>query len=96
MIQKLFVIVLCTWLFHVPAWAQESETRYQTPEEGFALMRQQAADQEYSSAKQTGIQLLEENPEYHDVSLYLAILRALWGHGNKTRGTNCPCGEGRG
>ncbi len=70
--QKVLVFVICIWMLHIPTWAQESDSSYNTPEEGFALMRQQAADQEYSSAKQTGFQLLEENPEYHDVSLYLA------------------------
>jgi YaiO family outer membrane protein len=70
--QKVLVFVICVWMLHVPTWAQESDSSYNTPEEGFALMRQQAADLEYSSAKQTGFQLLEENPAYHDVSLYLA------------------------
>jgi YaiO family outer membrane protein len=70
--QKVLVFILCAWMLHVPAWSQEADLTYKTPEEGFALMRQLAANQEYSSAKQTGYQLLEEIPEYHDVSLYLA------------------------
>ena len=72
--QKVLVIVICAWMLHVPVWSQESDPTYKTPEEGFALMRQQAADQEYALAKQTGYQLLEENPGYHDVTLYLARL----------------------
>lgn len=35
-------------------------------------MRQFAANKDYDSAKDIGYELLEENPDYHDVSLYLA------------------------
>ena len=52
--------------------AQNLQERYNTPEEGFALMRQHAADNQYADAKKTGYRLLEENPDYYDVSLYLA------------------------
>ena len=69
--QKVLVFVICAWMLQVPTWSQEPAISYKTPEEGFALMRQQAADQEYKLAKQTGFELLEENPKYHDVSLYL-------------------------
>jgi len=71
---KQFVIIICALLLHGPLWAQESKTSYSTPDEGFALMRQLAADQQYDSAKHIGYSLLEENPDYHDVSLYLARL----------------------
>lgn len=52
--------------------AQELQVRYDTPEDGFALMRQHAAANRYAVAKNIGYRLLEENPEYFDVSLYLA------------------------
>ncbi len=35
-------------------------------------MRQHAADNRYADAKNMGYRLLEENPDYYDVSLYLA------------------------
>jgi len=71
---KVYVIFVCSLIFYHPLWSQETNLSYNTPDQGFALMRQYAVDQEYDLAKQTGYQLLEENPYYHDVSLYLARL----------------------
>lgn len=68
------IIVICTLLLQGPVWSQEFKASYHTPEEGFAQMRQLATDQKYDSAKHIGNLLLEENPDYHDVSLYLARL----------------------
>jgi YaiO family outer membrane protein len=67
-----FAVIIFALLFFSPLWSQESNTTYTTPEEGFALMRQLAADQDYNSAKSIGFDLLRDNPDYHDVSLYLA------------------------
>ncbi|MEN8203502.1 MAG: YaiO family outer membrane beta-barrel protein [Bacteroidota bacterium] len=69
-----FAIILYTLLLHVPLRSQETTQSYKTPEEGFTLMRQFAAEQKYDSAKRIGYELLEENPDNHDVSLYLARL----------------------
>jgi len=66
------VVIICALLLPVALWSQESNTAYKTPEEGFALMRQFAVDQDYDSARVIGYELLRENPDYHDVSLYLA------------------------
>jgi YaiO family outer membrane protein len=54
------------------SFSQEPLFGYENPEEGFALMRTAASEGDYSSAKKIGMQLLEENPDYFDVSIYLA------------------------
>ncbi|MEN8227079.1 MAG: YaiO family outer membrane beta-barrel protein [Bacteroidota bacterium] len=52
--------------------AQELQEAYKTPEAGFALMREYADENHYSAAKSIGHRILEENPDYFDVALYLA------------------------
>jgi YaiO family outer membrane protein len=51
---------------------QDPQTSYPDPESGFALMRQFAENGRSDLAKQVGYRILEEEPGYHDVSLYLA------------------------
>ena len=72
MMCRQILILLLAILLHNSLWSQESDSAYLSPEEGFALMRQQAAEQNYVLAKSIGYDLLQENPDYHDVSLYLA------------------------
>lgn len=45
---------------------------YENLEQGFEMMRQQAVEGDYGSAKLLGYQLLEEKGDYYDVALYLA------------------------
>lgn len=68
------LLLISVLLLQNPVWSQESINSYDTPEEGFALMRTYAAEQDYDSARLVAYNLLEENPDYHDVSLYLARL----------------------
>jgi YaiO family outer membrane protein len=68
--------VVCLWPFIIWTFsslqAQETGFPYQTPEEGFDLMREYASAGRYDAAEEVGYRLLEENPDYDDVSLYLA------------------------
>lgn len=59
--------------------AQDIQRTFQTPEEGFALMREHASEGRYEAAKEIGYRLLEENPEYDDVSLFLARIHGWQG-----------------
>jgi YaiO family outer membrane protein len=68
---RFYVFLALIAVLHNHVKAQDSML-YSHPEEGFAMMRQHAADQEYNTAKQIGYGLLEENENYHDVALYLA------------------------
>lgn len=52
--------------------AQELQETYATPEAGFALMREHASENRYASAKSIGHRIMDENPDYFDVALYLA------------------------
>jgi YaiO family outer membrane protein len=54
------------------SFSQEQVDTYENPEEGFSAMRTAANAGEYANAKQIGLLLLAENPEYSDVSIYLA------------------------
>jgi YaiO family outer membrane protein len=68
------LLIISALLLQSPVWSQEDRVLYNTPEEGFALLRKYATEQNYDSAKVIAFNLLEENPDYHDVSLYLARL----------------------
>jgi len=65
----LLVFLICTF---ISSPGQETPPTYQNPEEGFSLMREHAAEGRYEAAEKTGYRLLEENPDYDDVSVYLA------------------------
>ena len=51
---------------------QDAPFTYPDPESGFAMMRQYAENGNRGQAKRLGYRILEEQPAYHDVSLYLA------------------------
>ncbi|MCJ7717793.1 MAG: tetratricopeptide repeat protein, partial [Anaerolineales bacterium] len=52
--------------------AQELQLLTPTPEEQFALMRTQAQEGNYPEAKSIGQRILEKNPDYFDVAIYIA------------------------
>lgn len=57
---------------------QDEVPAFPDPESGFALMRQYAEEGRTGLAKRVGFMILEEEPAYHDVSLYLARVLG-WG-----------------
>ncbi|MBN1133048.1 MAG: YaiO family outer membrane beta-barrel protein [Bacteroidales bacterium] len=57
---------------HAEGFSQAPPVEYANPEEGFDLIRVAASEGDYARAKRIGNQILESNPEYHDVSIYLA------------------------
>jgi YaiO family outer membrane protein len=63
----LFVVLIATTVS-----GQEPVLTFEDPEAGFSLMRSYAENGEYDLAKKTGHIILQEEPDYHDVSLYLA------------------------
>ena len=69
--QRIPLIITLLVCFLVRPHAQDS-LHQSDPEREFARMRDLAVAGEYSSAKQIGYKLLEENEAYHDVALYLA------------------------
>jgi len=68
---RLPLIITLLVCFQVRPHAQDS-LHQSNPEEEFSRMRDLAGAGDYSSAKQIGYKLLEENEAYHDVALYLA------------------------
>ncbi|MFO7934804.1 MAG: YaiO family outer membrane beta-barrel protein [Bacteroidales bacterium] len=72
----LLILLVCIFF---SATGQESPATYQNPGEGFALMRVHAAEGQYEKAEDIGYRLLEENPGYGDVSLYLARVHGWQG-----------------
>jgi YaiO family outer membrane protein len=58
---------------------QDPGISYSNPESGFEMMRGYAEDGEWGPAKQIGYQILEQDPDYHDVSLYLARIHGWEG-----------------
>jgi YaiO family outer membrane protein len=58
---------------------QDPGNAYSDPESGFGMMREYAEAGEWGPAKQTGYQILEQDPDYHDVSLYLARIHGWEG-----------------
>ena len=57
---------------------QDEGPSFPDPESGFALMRQYAEEGRTGLAKRVGFMILEQEPAYHDVSLYLARVLG-WG-----------------
>jgi YaiO family outer membrane protein len=72
------IILLITFtslfgLFLIPhGFSQDTGIAFEHPEDGFALMRKAASEGDYPGAKRIASQLLEANPDYHDVSIYLS------------------------
>ncbi|HDR68529.1 MAG TPA: YaiO family outer membrane beta-barrel protein [Bacteroidaceae bacterium] len=58
--------------FSLYLFSQEPDYYYENPEEGFAVMRTAVSEGNFVRAKNIGKDLLEETPDYHDVSIYLA------------------------
>ena len=71
-----FLLLLA--LFIGPVSGQDPGVTFENPEAGFSLMRQFAEDGETGLAIQTGRLILQEVPDYHDVSLYLASVHGYF------------------
>ena len=71
----LFFIPLFLFLA-LRASSQETPYEYSDPEEGFEVMRRAASAKDYKEARLIGHRLLEDNPAYYDVSVYLARVYA--------------------
>lgn len=72
MIRAYIFFALLFLLFSSEVYSQEKSFTYENPEEGFSLMRVSAVEKDYQTGKKIGYQLLDENPGYADVSIYLA------------------------
>jgi len=70
--RPLFRYLLLLAITAGPLLGQEPLPAFEDPEAGFALMRQYAENGETGLARRTGYLILQEEPDYHDVSLYLA------------------------
>jgi YaiO family outer membrane protein len=65
---SILLLLICSLL---PLYSQDPSIR-EDPEQEFNRMRELAAAGDYAAAIRTGTRLLEENPGYYDVALYLA------------------------
>jgi len=73
----IFTLLLTTSCYLLQG--QDSGNSYADPESGFAMMREYAESGKWGPAKHTGYQILEQDPDYHDVSLYLARIHGWEG-----------------
>jgi YaiO family outer membrane protein len=65
------ILSILVFTFSGMIWGQESHEPYADPESGFDLMRSHAEHGRTGQAKELGYRILEQEPDYHDVSLYL-------------------------
>ena len=89
----LFLVVL---MYTEAVRAQIQDVPYRDPEERFQKMRNEAASGHYVQAKRLALDLLEDDPGYFDVTLYLARIYGWEGKFDSAYAILEPLPEGAG